>query len=160
MDSILKSLSYYWNCRKRCVSERDDNEKKWWWQKWIWRWEWKWGKNGDGWRRKKEEKNVHISKSWITQKFDFSINKNTSENLGNSAWNWFEYNIPHYTYSDLTYSDSNRFFIFALKEKRLWECFIESGIAFQRSGPWCRMDLCAIRSLGLTKWKLGEFRVG
>ena len=22
-----------------------------------------------------------------------SITKNTSENLGNSAWNWFEYNI-------------------------------------------------------------------
>ena len=28
---------------------------------------------------------VHISESWITQKRDFSITKNTSEILGNSA---------------------------------------------------------------------------
>ena len=38
----MESINYHWNCRKRCVSERDDNEKKWWWQKLKWRWKWKW----------------------------------------------------------------------------------------------------------------------
>ena len=38
------------------------------------------GKKSDGWKKK-----IHISESCITQIFDFTINKNTSENLGNSA---------------------------------------------------------------------------
>ena len=58
------------------------------------------------------------------------------------------------------YLDKRYLFNKTLKDKRDVACLILIGNVFQTSGPWWRIVLWAIISLGFVKWKSDECRVG
>ena len=93
-------------------------------------------------KKRKREINEMIMKMKMTMKMKKQEEKEEDDSDGENLMTQKIY---------VAYSDSSIVLTLDLNEERVVLDLITSGKGFQRSGPWCLMDLWAISNFGLTK---------